>query len=171
MARKTNFTRDMSNFYRSGKRQGLSDRAIAEQMGISASTLSRIKTRKSEPSAKILNQFRAETTDSDEYFITYDELADFQANRIKNPRVAREADAYLKTLERKGLTMQEIRNSDLKRPTVWRTVRGKRIGVLLGRSKQDAQRESVRKQLIAQGVNPDETDDYYNEALQISEGK
>lgn len=169
MARKTNFSRDMSDFYRSRKRQGLSDRNIAQEMGISPSTLSRIKTRKSQPSARILNQFRAETTNEDFYFTDYQEMSELASST--NPRTAREAQKVLDEIESQGLTIAEIRNLEIRRPTVWRTVRGKRVGVLLGRSKQDAQRDAVRKQLTEQGVNPDQTDDYYNEALQISEGR
>ena len=170
MARKTNFTREMSDFYRSGKRRVLSDSKIAQEMGISASSLSRIKNRKAEPSARLMNQFQAETQQSDYFFTNLRELE--RLSTSSNSRTSREARRAIEKVqnENPNLDYDELYNLDLKRPTVWRTVRGKRIGVLLGRSKQDEQKQRVEAQLRAQGVDPEKTDEYYDEALQESAG-
>ncbi len=171
VARKTNFTREMSDFYRSRKRQGLTNKQIAREMGISTSTLYRIKNRQSKVSARIQNQFKATVTSDDFYFTSYRELQ--RLSTSSNPRTSREASRAMDKIEadNPGLSPSQIADLQVRRPTVWRTVRGKRIGVLLGRSKQDEQREQVKAELRRLGVDPDETDDYYNEALQMSEGR
>jgi transcriptional regulator with XRE-family HTH domain len=171
MARKTNFNREMSNFYRAQKRAGKKDYEIAESMGMSASQFSRIKNKKATVSARKQNEFRAITTTDDNYSITGAELQDLTTS--SNARTAREAARALDKLQNALNTSDadRIANAETSRPTVYRTTKdGKRVGVLLGRSKQEEQREEVRRQLIAQGVNPDRVDEYYNEALQISAG-
>lgn len=189
MARKTNFTREMSNFYRSRKQRGLTNKQIASEMGISTSTLYRLRNKQATVSARIENQFKATTTNDDFYFTTFSELQ--RLAESSNPRTKREAKRAIDKVQKENpnLSPSEIEQLDIRRPTVWRTVtrikigtdengepiykqvKPQRVGVLLGRSKQEEQREQVKDELRRQGVDPNETDRYYNEALQMSEGR
>ena len=69
------------------------------------------------------------------------------------------------------VTWQEFRyeGATIERPTLTKTIRGPDgqdidISYKLGRGKSDEQRAYIEQQLLDQGIDPDELDEYYDEA-------
>lgn len=164
MSRKTGFNRATRTAYDRLKKFGLTDKAISQQWGVSPSTLSRAKTGKQRVSqrtisgstrqttAQSINPFSNQVVASDVNKITYDELQDL-ATAGTVPRTRRLAKEALDELDKSGLTIEELQRGTFDRPTFWRTIQGKRVELLLGRTKGDAQQRRIRKQLEAKGLS------------------
>lgn len=101
--------------------------------------------------AQSVNPFTNQLVASDVNKITYRELDDL-ATAGQNPRTRRLAKEALDELDRSGLTIEELQRGTFDRPTFWRTIRGKRVELLLGRTKGDEQQRRIRKQLEAKGL-------------------
>lgn len=164
MSRRKGFTRDQRNTYRRLKSLGLSDKAVAQKWGVSAGWLSAVKNKRGRfgtvAKASITAPPRGTTTfdrfsgidrADDPLQVTFDELEQL-AIAGRSPRTRKLARDKLRELERSGLSVDELRDSVFERPIYWRTYKGKRIKLLLGRTKQEEVQESIRKQLAAKGV-------------------
>lgn len=150
------------------KRVGFTDKRVAKAWGISPSTLSNTKLKKSRMSSRLETRRtdvrRGETSTDrwtgikvavDDTKITFAELTklkDFGGT----PRTRKIAKAKLDELGGLGLTIEELREGVFERPTFWRTIQGVRVNLLLGRTKGDKIQDVIRKQLAAKGVTFDE---------------
>ena len=171
-ARRGGFTAEQRRLYDRAKKQGLSDRSIAESWGISPSTLSRTKNKRTRLSVRsvarietstrrvTVNEYGDVRAEAD-YLITIDELQ-FLAARGRDPRTRRLA---VEALDRAQETIQdemlldnfdEVRAVTVPRPYFYRTIQGKRVRIPLGRSKSDAFQREARRALRAAGIDPEE---------------
>tara|TARA_R100001163_G_scaffold56556_1_gene44293 strand:- start:4625 stop:5116 length:492 start_codon:yes stop_codon:yes gene_type:complete len=146
------------------KALGLSDKAVAQQWGISPSWLSAVKNKRGRfgGSAKrsieappkgttTFDRFSGIERADDPLQITFDELEQLALSG-RSPRTRKLAQDRLRELERSGLSVDELRDGLFDRPVYWRTYKGKRVKLLLGRTKQEEVQEQIRKQLAAKGV-------------------
>jgi hypothetical protein len=167
MSRK-GFTIGQRRAYDKLKRLGLTDKRVAETWGISPSTLSNTKLRKSRMSTRLETRRtdvrRGETSTDrwtgikvavDDTKITLAELQKL-ATQGGTPRTQKLARKKLDELGKSGLTVEELREGTFERPTFWRTIQGVRVNLLLGRTKGDRIQDVIRKQLAAKGVTFDE---------------
>lgn len=171
MARKRRgFTREQRRLYDAAKKQGLTDRQVAEGWGISPSTLSRVKNKRGRLSARSVDTVqrsleRVELNEFGEYRavsdtrITVDELL-FLARRGRDSRTRRIASEALDRFESIQEEMaldnfEEVRQATVQRPFFYRTIQGKRVRIPLGRSKSDAFQREMRRQLRAAGLDPE----------------
>ncbi len=90
----------------------------------------------------------------DDTKITFAELQKL-ATQGGTPRTQKLAQQKLDSLP-DNMTVEELRNATFERPTFWRTIQGKRVKLLLGRTKGDDIQETIRRQLAAKGVTFDE---------------
>ena len=84
--------------------------------------------------------------------ITYEELQ-FLADAGRNPRTRRLASEAIDDLDRQGFSILELQTLTFDRPVFYRTYKGQRVKLLLGRSKGDLMQASVRKQLAGKGID------------------
>lgn len=165
MSRKTGFDRDTYNEYKRLKSLGLSDRQVAEQWGWSRSTLYNAKTgRTKRISARSQQRATRPKPDAQAYDarvgidvaqdisrITYEELQRL-ATTGRDTRTRRLAMDALNDLDASGLSIEELRTQTFTRPVFYRTIRGKRVRLLLGRTKGEEGQEIIRRQLKAKGL-------------------
>ena len=157
------FTREQRRAYQGLKAVGFTDKKISESWGISSSTLSNTKLGKSRMSSRLetrrLDTSRGETSTDrwtgikvavDDSKITFAELTKL-ATQGGSPRTKKLAQEKLDSLP-DNMTVEQLRNATFLRPTFWRTIQGKRIKLLLGRTKGDEIQETIRKQLAAKGI-------------------
>ena len=172
MARKNRLTGEQRRIYDEAVKQGYRDYQIAtELLGVSPGTLSSWKTGRSKPrqsTIEIIEDFQ-QTITVDRYTddliadvdtrITIDELLRL-SNRGGNPRTRRLAQEKLAEIEQEypDLDFEDLTNMTFDRPTYYRMIGGKRVNMLLGRTKGEINQEAIRKQLRAKGINVD--DDY-----------
>jgi len=172
MARKRRgFTVDQRRDYNRLKRTGLRDYEIAQEWGISKSYFSAVKNKRGRFGTDVKNRIDvAQSGGSDLFSIDYTELE--RLSRSNNPFTRRQARNAIRKIESENpnKTIGELRQESFKRPSYTRQVDNKKVSILLGRSKQEEQRDSVRRQLAAQGVDPDDIAEYYDEALMRSAG-
>jgi len=172
MAGKNRLTGEQRIIYDEGKRQGFRDYQIAtELLGVSPQSLSNWKTGKSKPRQSTVERIAdfQQTVTSDRYTddviadvdtrITVDELLRL-SNKGSNPRTRRLAQEALSDIENQypDLDFEDLTNMTFDRPTYYRMIGGKRVNLLLGRTKGEINQNAIRKQLRAKGVNVD--DDY-----------
>ena len=171
MARRRGFTREQRTLYDAAKKQGLTDRQVAEGWGISPSTLSRVKNKRGRLAPKTVervrrNLDRVELNEFGEFRalsdtrITIDELL-FLRQRGRDPRTRRIAGEALDRFESVQDEMaldnfEEVRQATVQRPYFYRTIKGKRVRIPLGRSKSDAFQREMRRQLRAAGLDPED---------------
>jgi hypothetical protein len=148
------------------KSLGLSDKAVAQKWGVSAGWLSAVKNKRGRfgtvAKASITAPPRGTTTfdrfmggerSDDPFQITYDELVEL-AKSGRSPRTRKLARDKLRELGETGMTVEEMKREGqvFERPVYWRTYKGKRVKLLLGRTKQEEVQENIRKQLAAKKV-------------------
>ena len=168
------FTREQRNEYRRLKATGLSDGAVGRIWGVNPSTVSRTKrgltrmrsrTWERVQAGEVGVGFRGEQIGKYST-ITFGELS--RMAESPNIKTQRAAVRELNRLEREGYSVADLTRlgleGKLKRPLVSRTVKGKRVTVLLGRGKDADQRRAVEEQLRAQGVDPANYQGFYDEA-------
>ena len=165
MSRKTGFDRTTYNEYKKLKSLGLTDRQVARQWGWSPSALSNIKLGKTRRVSQRLQARAAAPTTSQSYDdrintfvaddltkITYSELQRL-ATAGRTPRTQQLAREKLSELDRSDLTIQDLQQLTFDRPVFYRTIRGKRVRLLLGRTKGDEAQDSIKNQLRAKGLS------------------
>lgn len=166
------FTREQRRLYDKAKRQGLTDRAIAENWGISRSTLSRVKNTRGRLADRTVDRIfgnLSRTTEdrrgdsviiraSADDFISYDELK-FLKDNSNNTRTIELARREIDRIQRElGITSVDdprLRDVTVPRPTFTRTIQGRQITIPLGRSKSDEFQRKALKDLRARGVDVD----------------
>lgn len=164
MSRKTGFDRATYNEYRRLKAFGLTDKQIAGQWGWSPSTLSNAKTGKTKRISRLsIRRASAPTTSqsfdsrigidvaNDLTKVTYEELQRL-ATAGRTPRTQKLARDKLAELDRSDLTIEELQTQTFDRPTYYRTIRGVRVKLLLGRTKGEDAQAAIKKQLRAKGL-------------------
>jgi hypothetical protein len=169
--RRRGFTVDQRRDYNRLKKTGLKDYEIAQEWGISRSYFSRVKNKGGRFGETVKNRIDlALSGGSDLFSIDFTELERLAGSN--NPFVAKQAEKAIDQIDDQNpdLSIEELRNKSFKRPSYTRQIGGKKVTILLGRSKQEEQRDAVRKQLRDQGVNPDDIAEYYDEALMRSAG-
>lgn len=165
MGRKTGFDKETYNEYKRLKAFGLSDRQVAQQWGWSASALSNIKLGKTKRVSKRLQDRAAAPTTSQSYDdrintfvaddltkITYSELQRL-ATAGRTPRTQKLAREKLSELDQSDLTIQELQQLTFDRPEYYRTIMGKRVKLLLGRTKGEEAQRSIKNQLREKGIS------------------
>lgn len=163
MSRRKGFTREQRRRYDSLKRLGLTDKEVASSFGISPSTLSRTKNKKTRLSQRSIDKLDAPKPtvrdintgtliSSDPTKITYEELQ-FLADVGRSPRTRKLAEDAIDDIDSQGFTIGELQELTFDRPVFYRTYKGKRIKLLLGRSKGDLMQNAVRKQLRKEGID------------------
>jgi transcriptional regulator with XRE-family HTH domain len=172
MARRNRLTGEQRRIYDDARKQGYKDYQIAtELLGVSPGTLSGWKTGRSKPRQSTIERIEdfQQTITVDRYTddliadvdtkITIDELLRL-SNRGGNPRTRRLAQEKLTEIEQDfpDLDFEDLTNMTFDRPTYYRMIGGKRINMLLGRTKGEINQEAIRKQLRTKGINVD--DDY-----------
>lgn len=166
------FTREQRRIYDKAKRQGLTDRAIAENWGISRSTLSRVKNTRGRLADRTVDRIfsnLSRTTEdrrgdsviiraSADDFISYDELK-FLRDNSNNTRTIELARREINRIQQElGITSVDdprLRDVTVPRPTFTRTIQGRQITIPLGRSKSDEFQRKALKDLKARGVDVD----------------
>lgn len=163
MSRRKGFDRATRREYDRLKSLGLTDKNIASKWGVSSSTLSRTKTGKQRVSAYLASRATAPRYDtvevrgrgsvaSDLDKITFKELQDL-ADKGSTPRTRRLAQEELNRLDRTGLTVDELSRRTFDRPVFYRTIKGKRVKLLLGRTKGEEAQKAIKDQLRKKGLN------------------
>ena len=163
MSRRKGFTREQRRRYDSLKRLKLSDKEIAKSFGISPSTLSRTKNKRSRLSQRSIDKINAPKpmvrdtntgtlVSTDPTKITYEELQ-FLADSGRAPRTRKLAEDAIDEIDSQGFTIAELQTLTFDRPTFYRTYKGERVKLLLGRSKGDLMQQAVRKQLAGKGID------------------
>ena len=146
MSRKTGFDRTTYNEYKRLKSLGLTDKQVAGQWGWSTSALSNIKLGKTKRVSQRLQDRASTPTTSQSYDdriktfvaddltkITYSELQRL-ATAGRTPRTQKLAREKLSELDRSDLTIQELQQLTFDRPEYYRTIKGKRVRLLLGKA-------------------------------------
>lgn len=166
------FTREQRRIYDKAKRQGLTDRAIAENWGISRSTLSRVKNTNSRLAdrtvGRIFDNLSRTVEDrrgdsvilraSADDYISYGELRFLRDNSSNTRTIAlakREIDRIQSELGITSVDDPRLRDVTVPRPTFTRTIQGRQITVPLGRSKSDEYQRKALKDLRERGVDVD----------------
>tara|TARA_R110001592_G_scaffold159899_2_gene391769 strand:- start:684 stop:1322 length:639 start_codon:yes stop_codon:yes gene_type:complete len=172
MARRNRLTGEQRRIYDDARKQGYKDYQIAtELLGVSPGTLSGWKTGRSKPRQSTIERIEdfQQTITVDRYTddliadvdtkITIDELLRL-SNRGGNPRTRRLAQEKLAEIEQDfpDLDFEDLTSMTFDRPTYYRMIKGRRINMLLGRTKGEINQDAIRKQLRAKGINVD--DDY-----------
>ena len=161
MARKTGFTKTMYNEYRRSKSLGMTDKAVAQNWGISPSTLSRAKTGKTKRvSARTVDKMVVGITTGTDSAITYKEartrlLGTSESDRRKYAIAKKQFDMF--PTDSEGQPKQ-------RRLIMERTIKGVKVRWLYGRGKDDQVRDEVIKSLQAKGMSLSDAADLYNEA-------
>lgn len=163
------FTREQRTLYNRLKRTGLTDKAIADSWGISASNLSRVKNSRQRFGNRSIEKIETRniTAPVEDYGeditkISYAELE--RLSESDTPRTARLARDALIEIEDSNpdLSVSELRNQMFDRPQFQRTITGKggnrgTVNLYLGASKRDDAIRGARKQLRRKGVNVSRT--------------
>ena len=163
------FTREQRRIYDKAKRQGLTDRAIAENWGIARSTLSRVKNTRGRLADRTVDRIfdnlsRTQLDDragidravADDY-VSIDELLFLRDNGRDSRTVRLAEQALAEAQEQFGIDAltDDVRNLTVPRPTYTRTIQGRQITVPLGRSKSDEFQRKALKNLRERGVDVD----------------
>lgn len=173
MSRKTGFDKETFNEYRRLKSLGLTEKQVAEQWGISTSTLYNARTgrtkRLSKRSQERVANPRYDRQDIDSRRavpiaiaqdigkITLQELQAL-ADKGSTPRTRRLAKDELDRIENLPYSVEELQRLTFDRPSFYRSYRdpktGKvtRVRLLLGRTKGDDAQAAIRRQLREKGV-------------------
>ena len=164
MSGRKGFTRQQRNTYRGLKGLGLTDKQVASKWGVSAGWLSTVKNKRGRfgtvakssitrrpTGTTTFDRFMGGLRSDDPFQITYDELVELKDSG-RSPRTRRLAGEKLNEIDGMGMSVDEIRRGVFERPVYWRTFKGKRVKLLLGRTKQEEVQESIRKQLAAKGI-------------------
>tara|TARA_R110001632_G_scaffold40180_1_gene100494 strand:- start:4452 stop:4988 length:537 start_codon:yes stop_codon:yes gene_type:complete len=163
MSGKKGFTRQQRNTYRGLKGLGLTDKQVASKWGVSAGWLSAVKNKRGRFGAvakssiqrpptgtQSFDRFMGGMRSDDPYLITYDELVELSKSG-STPRTRKLAGEKLNSLDG-TMSVDDMRRSLFERPVYWRTFKGVRVKLLLGRTKAEVVQESIRKQLAAKGI-------------------
>lgn len=163
MSRRKGFDKATRREYDRLKSFGLTDKSIASRWGVSPSTLSRTKSGKQRVSQYVKSKAFAPRNDVTEIRgrglvaddltkITFRELQDL-ADKGSTPRTRKLAEEELSRLDRTGLSIEELSRKTFDRPVFYRTIKGKRVKLLLGRTKGEEAQKAIKDQLRKKGLN------------------